>query len=130
MTILPNKSYLAQQVTMQNFVPQLSALLEVSNEGASGVASVTFQPLTSVGRSTFKITNTGEKTAYIGWGTGSATATISGAFPAPYCDAIAPGAIFTQDFINESTGTTVDTIAAICANTDTTTLEITYGSGQ
>lgn len=124
------KSVFAAPVTMQNFCPQLSAKLTVSNSGASGSASVTFTPLTSVGRSTFKITNTGTKTAYIAWGTGSATAVAATATPAVNCDAIAAGTILTQDYINTSVTTTVDTIAAICAGTDTTTLEITYGSGQ
>lgn len=124
------KSQFAAPVTMQNFCPQLSAQLLVSNSGGTGSASVTFSPLTSQGRSTFKISNTGTKTAYIGWGHTSATAVVSGGTPTANCDAIPAGSIITQDFINSTGTTTVDTIAAICAGTDTTILEISYGSGQ
>ncbi len=122
-----NQSYLAQQMTMQNFCPQLSAKLAVAGTSAS----ITFTPLTGALRSTFKITNKGTAGAYIAWGVGSATAIASTSTPAAFCDYVAAGAILTQDFqssTNPSTGP-IDTIAAI-QDTGATTLEITYGSGQ
>jgi len=123
-------SVFAQPVTMQNFCPTSSAQLAVSNAGSTGSASITFTPDISTNRSTFKISNTGTKTAYIAWGVGSATAVVSTSTPAVNCDAVPGGSILTQDFISNSGKGTVNTIAAICAGSDTTVLEITQGSGQ
>lgn len=135
MTItLPNfKSLLSQPLTANNFIAYQSASLSVSNSGASGSQSVTFTAVPTGGqRVTFKITNSGTKGCYIASGAGAATAVASSSTPTPTsgtavstCDFIAAGAILTQDFVP---GT--DTIAAICAGTDTTTLEISSGSGQ
>lgn len=123
-----NNNAIAQKVTMLNFAPQLSGQLSVT--GAS--SSITFSPITSQLRSTFKITNKGTHGAYIAWGTGSATAVVSPVAPlAPIagCDYVAAGAILTQDFYNTTDGTLIDTIAAI-QDTGSTTLEISYGPGQ
>jgi hypothetical protein len=86
-------------------------------------------------RITLKITNSGDKGAYLSTGNGSATAVVSTATPTPAadpnavtianCDYIAAGAIITQDYVQ---GT--DTIAAICAAAESTTLEISIGYGQ
>lgn len=118
-----NQSFLALPITSQNFCPQLSANLTVGGTSTS----VTFTPLTGSLRSTFKITNSGTKGCYLGWGAGSATAVASTGTPAANCDYIGAGAILTQDF--QVAGAIVDTIAAI-ETAGATTLEITYGSGQ
>lgn len=120
--MLPNQSLLAQPMLSQNFVPKLSAELTVSGTSSS----ITFSPLTGTIRQTFKLTNKGTSGAYIGWGTGSATAVASSATPAANCDYIAAGAILTQDFQGVSI---IDTIAAI-QDTGATTLEISIGFGQ
>lgn len=117
------QSPLAMQTQMQNFSPILSAKLATS--GTSG--SITFSPLSSSTRSTFKITNKGTAGAYIGWGVSSATAVASSGTPTANCDYVAAGAILTQDF--QSANGIVDTIAAL-QDTGTTTLEISYGFGQ
>lgn len=124
-----NQSYLAQQISIQNFCPQISAKLAVTTASAS----VTFSPLTGALRSTFQISNSGTTGCYVGWGATTATAVASTGTPAANCTYIAPGAIFTYDFQpSASAGPNsfpVDTLAAICG-TGSTTLEITYGSGQ
>lgn len=135
MTVPILRSMLSQPVTPNNFYPVQSAQLTVSNSGATGSASVTFTVVPGgASRTTFKICNTGQKTAYIATGITSATAVASSGTPtpaaaAPYtaatCDAIPAGAIITQDY---APGT--NTIAAICASTDTTTLEVSIGFGQ
>lgn len=135
MTLPPFTSKLSQAVTANNFTPIQSAQRTVSNSGASGSQSLTFTLVPGgATRTTFKICNTGTKTAYIATGTTSATAVASSGTPTPAssvpnavatCDAIPAGAIITQDYV---AGT--DTIAAICAGTDTTTLEISIGYGQ
>lgn len=119
-----SQSLLAQQILDQNFCPQLSVQLAVSGTSAS----VTFTPITGTIRQTFKITNKGTHGAYLGWGSGSATAVASTGTPAAQCDYIAAGAILTQDF-QIGTGGPVDTIAAI-QDTGSTTLEISIGFGQ
>lgn len=118
-----NQSPLAQQTLAQNFVPQLSAVLAVTGTSAS----VTFAPLTGTLRTTFKITNKGASGAYLGWGSGSATAVVSTGTPAANCDYIGKGAILTQDF--QSASGIVDTIAAI-GDSGSTSLEISIGFGQ
>lgn len=135
--VLPNYgSQLTMPVLPNNFTPMQSVQLTVSNSGASGSASKTFT-ITPGGaqRTTFKICNTGQKTAYLATGIGSATAVASSGTVTPTasssvvtyatCDAVPAGAIITQDY---PAGT--DTIAAICGGTDTTTLEISIGYGQ
>lgn len=121
-------SLLAQPTTAINFVPQLSAKLTTSVTSGS----ITFTPLTGMGRQTFKITNKGAKGAYVGWGTGSATAVASSGTPTAHCDYVAAGAIITQDY-EISTGI-LDTIAAIQGSdpqdNGSTILEITLGYGQ
>lgn len=118
-----NSSLLSQQVRDDNFTPQYSAKLSVSGTSSS----VTFPTTTGTLSNTFKITNKGSTGAYIGWGSGTATAVASSGTPAAHCDYIAPGAIITQNF-QISTGI-CDTIAAI-QETTSTTLEISIGFGQ
>lgn len=120
-----NNNAIAQKVTMLNFAPALSASLAVAGTSAS----VTFSPITSQLRSTFKITNKGTHGAYVAWGTGSATAVVSTSTPTVNCDYVAAGAILTQDFYTTTNGAFIDTIAAI-QDTGSTTLEISYGAGQ
>lgn len=127
------QSQLSVPVQTNNFTPVQSAQRTVSNSGASGSQSVTFTVVPGTLRTTFKITNSGTKGAYIAAGVGSATAVTSSSTPTPAsgtgvvstCDYVAPGAIITQDY---PAGT--NTIAAICTGTDTTTLEISIGYGQ
>lgn len=121
---LVNGSALAAPILMQNFCPQLSASLSVAGTSAS----VTFATLTGRLRQTFMITNKGTHGAYLGWGNTTATAVASSGAPAANCAYIAAGAILTLDFQN-STGTVVDTVAAI-QDGGTTTLEISIGYGQ
>lgn len=135
MTLPAFASKLSQPMTANNFTPIQSAQRTVSNAGASGSLSITFTLVPGgATRTTFKICNTGSKTAYLATGTGSATAVASSSTPTPAssvadavatCDAIPAGAVLTQDYV---AGT--DTIAAICAGTDTTTLEVSIGYGQ
>lgn len=134
MTVPSFQSLLSIPVQSNNFVPVQSVQLAVSNAGATGSASKTFTVVPGTGRVTMKITNSGTKGAYVATGSGSATAVASSGTPTPAasssvtvatCDYVAAGAILTQDYL---AGT--DTIAAICAGSDTTTLEITIGYGQ
>lgn len=128
---LPNfQSPLSMPVQANNFVAVQSAQRSV---GAAS-QSVTFTALPGTGRLTAKITNSGTKGCYLASGTTSATAVVSSSTPTPAastqnivatCDYIAAGSILTQDYIQ---GT--DTFAAICAGSDTTTLEISVGFGQ
>jgi len=117
------QSYLSQPITMNNFVPMLSA--KITTSGTS--QSIVWTPLVGALRTTFKITNTGDKGAYIAWGVGTATAVASSGTPAPYCDYVAAGAIITQDYQHASG--VVNVIAAL-QDTSPTTLEITLGYGQ
>jgi len=122
-------SLLSQAYQANNFIAYQSAKLAV----ATGSASVTFTDIPSANRTTLKITNSGSKGAYLSSGIGSAIAVASSSTPSPTsgaaavanCDFIAAGAILQQDYV---AGT--DTIAAICGGSDTTTLEISIGSGQ
>lgn len=134
MTSPPNFfSRLSQAFTANNFIAVQSAQLSVSNAGSSGSQSITFTSFTGTKRITAKITNSGSKGCYLASGAGSATAVVSSSTPTPAvnsgdvanCDYIAAGSILTQDFFE---GTT--TFAAICAGTDSTTLEISIGVGQ
>ena len=135
MTITPPnfQSLLTQPVQSNNFIALQSAQLSVSNSGGSGSQSVTFTDLAGTQRITAKITNSGAKGCYLASGATTATAVVSTSTPTPTsgtgvvatCDYIAAGAILQQDFIQ---GT--NTFAAICAGSDTTTLEISVGYGQ
>lgn len=135
MTITPPQfqSMLTLPVQSNNFIALQSAQLTVSNSGGMGSQSIVFTDLAGTQRVTAKITNSGAKGCYLASGTGSATAVVSTSTPTPIsgtgvvatCDYIAAGAILQQDFIQ---GTT--TFAAICAGSDTTTLEISVGFGQ
>lgn len=123
------QSQVAQPVVVENFVAIQSAQLAVTNT----TNSVTFTAVPGTIRTTLKITNSGSKGCYLASGHGSATAVVSSATPSPAagapivsnCDYIPAGAILTQDYIQ---GT--NTIAAICAGSDTTTLELSIGYGQ
>lgn len=134
MTVPQMRSALSVPTQVNNFVPVQSAQLTVSNSGGSGSQSVTFTVVPGTNRITLKITNRGDKGCYLSTGTTAATAVVSTGTPTPAasantttstCDYIAAGAILTQDYVG---GT--DTIAAICAASDTTVLEITIGYGQ
>jgi hypothetical protein len=125
---------LSAPVLMNNFIAVQSALLSPG----TGSMSVTFTNIPSTQRVTFKIANTGTKTAYI-CGSGSTStngivaAVASTATPQPTstliststCDAIPAGSIHTLDYIAFT-----DTISAICGATNSTTLEISIGEGQ
>lgn len=124
------QSLLTLPVQSNNFIAMQSAKLSVT----SSSSSITFTAVPGIERVTAKIANTGTKTAYLSSGHTTATAVASSSTPTPAssttnivatCDCIPAGAILQQDFIP---GT--DTFAAICAGSDTTTLEISVGSGQ
>jgi len=131
----PNYFSLLSMPTQQNnFIAIQSAQLTVSNSGSAGSRSVTFTQIPGTGRVTAKICNTGTKTAYLCGSNSSLIipAVASSSTPLPtatmstaVCDAIPGGAILQQDFVQG-----VDTISAICGGSDTTTLEISFGSGQ
>jgi hypothetical protein len=124
----------AMPVSMLNFVPICSAKLGVSEVPNTTPALGSFLIGSGNVPSIFKITNTGTAIAYIAWGSGGASPVVSTTAWAPQCDAIAPGAIFTQSFINQANtpyaDKVIDTIGAVCASGLSTTLEITYGVGQ
>ena len=138
-------SLLSQPVRIDNITPQLSQKI------VTGTTSVyiTFAPLTGVQRSTFEITNKGTKGCYIAWASivggqnppvaiASSSNGVQSGFGPPAatgtssCHYIAAGVIKTLDF--QSAFGPVDSIAAIMGgdsqDNGTTTLEITYGSGQ
>jgi hypothetical protein len=127
------QSQLSQPTIAANFIALQSALLTV---GHASSTPVTFTVAPGTNRVTFKICNTGTKTAYLAGSNSSVAVTpavassstptpTSGANCVSTCDAIPAGSVLQQDFIM---GT--DTISAICAGTDTTTLEISIGQGQ
>lgn len=130
--LLPPKlrSLLSQPFISDNFLPMQSASLTV---GTANSSSVTFTVSPNANRVTFKFFNSGTKDCFVGVGAGSATAIVATSTPNPStgtlvvsnCDCIPHGAILTQDYPGS-----VDTVAAICANTDTTTLQISIGGGQ
>lgn len=125
-------SQLSQQMNANNFIALQSSKLSVT--ASTGHVTFTMSPGTQ--RVTFKITNTGTKGVYL---CGSNSSNIVAAVPSQdgvplpasgnnvvsNCDYIAAGAILQQDYIQ---GT--DTISAICAGTDSSTLEISIGQGQ
>lgn len=123
------QSKLSLPIQSNNFIALQSAQLSVTN--ATG--SVTFTTPTGTLRVTAKITNSGTKGCYLASGIGSATAVVSTSTPTPAsgtgvvatCDYIAAGAILQQDFIHLT-----NTFAAITGGSDTTTLEISIGTGQ
>jgi len=124
---------LSQPFISDNFIAMQSGLLTIGTGAIS--TSVTFTIIPSTQRVTYKISNTGTKTAYVCGSNSSAIvpAVISTATPQPTstllststCDAIPGGAILTQDYVGG-----VDTISAICASGSNTTLEISIGGGQ
>ncbi len=127
------QSRLSQPMQANNFIALQSAQLTVSNSGASGSQSITFTDMSGTGRVTAKITNSGTKGCYMASGHTTAVAVVSTGTPTPTsgagvvstCDYVAAGSILTQDYIQ---GT--NTFAAICNGSDTTTLEISVGTGQ
>lgn len=131
MAITPPRlnSMLSVPQTANNFIAMQSASLSPGTASAS----VTFTNIPSTGRVTFKFFNSGTKDCYIAGGHTTAVAVVASATPQPTsgpatvsnCDCIPHGAILTQDYIG---GT--DTIAAICAGTDSTVLQISIGGGQ
>jgi hypothetical protein len=127
-----------QPTLIANFTPRLSAKIATSGTSQSITFTLlskagegAFTPPKGVFRTTFKISNKGTAGAYIGWGTGSATAVASSGTPAANCDYVSAGAIMVLDFENavENSQALVDTIAAI-QDTATTTLEISIGHGN
>lgn len=123
-------SMLSQPVMSNNFIAMQSALL---SPGTASV-SVTFTNIPSAGRVTYKVSNTGTKTAYIAGSNSSnviaAVVSTSTAQPTStlistsICDCIPSGAVEVLDFIGG-----VDTLSAICATGNSTTLEISIGAG-
>lgn len=121
-----NQSQIATVTILQNFVPQLSLNLAVT-QTSSGA---TFGTLTGTTRPTFKITNVGTSGAYIGWGKGTATATFTttGGAGVANCDFIGPGMCMVESF--QTSGGVVDTLAACTSGSpNTTSLEISIGFG-
>ena len=126
-------SMLSAPVSQNAFIAAQSAQLTVSNAGASGSQSITFTDLPGTGRVTAHITNSGTKGCYLASGAGSATAVVSSSTPTPTtganavatCHYLGAGTVQTLSFVQ---GT--DTLAAICAGSDTTTLEISTGYGS
>lgn len=125
MAVTPPKQFPStlESIKIANLVPIQSAQLSVTSTSSS----VTFTNIPSTNRLSFIIANTGTKNGYIAAGSGSATAVASSSTPTPSsgtgvmstCHCILAGTQITLDFLGA-----VDTIAAICAGTDTTTLEI------
>ncbi len=125
------QSMLSSPVVINNFIAMQSALLSPGTASAS----VTFTNIPSTQRISYKFCNTGTKSAYISGSNSNniIAATISTSSPQPtstlistsVCDCIPAGSVITQDFIG---GT--DTISAICASGNSTTLEISIGGGQ
>ena len=130
-TIAPptGQSFLSQPMRINNFLAVQSAKLSVSNSSNS----IRFTNVPGTIRITAEIANTGTKGCYLASGQDAAVAVVSTITPQPVsgnpsvsnCNYIAPGGTFTKDFVQ---GT--NTFAAICAGTDTTTLEISVGEGQ
>jgi len=126
-------SMLSIPVDHNPFIAVQSAQLTVSNAGASGSQSITFTDLPGTGIVTARITNSGSKGVYLASGVGSATAVVSSGTPTPTtganavatCDYIGAGTVQTLAFVQ---GT--NTFAAICASSDTSTLEISTGYGS
>jgi hypothetical protein len=122
---------LSQPIITDNFMAMQSALLTVGSGAIS--TSVTFTLIPSTQRITYKLANTGTKTAYIAGSNSSniIAAIASSSTPMPTslsisnCNAIPGGAILTEDFPGN-----IDTISAICASGNNTTLEISIGGGQ
>ena len=129
-------SMLSQPIITDNFMPYQSAQLVIGT-GALSV-NMTFTVPANTQRVTYKFANTGTKAAYVSVSNstgpnGIIAAVISTATPQPtstlvstsICDCIPGGAILTQDYLGGC-----DTISAICASGNNTTLEITAGGGQ
>lgn len=124
------QSMLSMPIMSDNFIALQSASLNV---GTANSSSVTFTNIPSTQRVTYKLYNSGTKDCFVAGGKTTATAIVASGTPSPTsgaavvsnCDCIPHGAILTQDYVG---GT--DTIAAICAGTDTTTLQISIGGGQ
>lgn len=110
-----------------NFCSKYSA--KITTSGTS--QKIVFPAIlgTLKGRQTWKITNTDNTNgAYLAFGFNDATATASGAVPAPNCDYIGPGGVLTQDAINDD-GSVANTIATI-QSVAPVVLEISLGFGQ
>jgi len=127
------RSMLSVPIITDNFMAMQSALLTIGTGAVS--TSVTFTLIPSTQRITYKLANTGTKTAYV-CGSNSSNiiaAVASTSTPMPtstllstsICNAIPGGAILTEDF---PPGT--DTISGICKTGENTSLEISIGGGQ
>jgi len=126
-------SMLSQPIITDNFMPYQSAQIVI---GTGNMAvNLTFTVATNTQRVTYKFANTGTKAAYVSVGplASVVSAVASTSTPQPtstlisysICDCIPGGAILTQDYLGGS-----DTVSAICASGNNTTLEITVGGGQ
>lgn len=124
------QSKLSMPVMANNFIAMQSA----SISPGTGNLSVTFTNIPSTQRVTYKISNTGSKTAYVCGSNSSSpiAAIVATSTPQPTstliststCDCIPSGAVEVLDYIGG-----VDTISAICKTSESTTLEISIGGG-
>ena len=127
-TTLPSfQSQLSVPSAVNNFIAYQSAKMNAT----SSSSSVTFDAVPTTGRVTAVVANSGTVGAYLASGAGSATAVASTTSVSPStgtavsnCFYVAPGAIYTLDFI---IGT--NTFAIITA-ASTTTIEISVGAGS
>ncbi len=118
-----NQSFFAQPVKVQNFTPQLGAVITTSGTSQS----VTFT-VTGTLSNTFRFVNKGTTNgAYLGFGHTTATAVASSGTPAANCIYIGPGEDIVLDL--QITNGIVDTIALI-QDVGATTIEINSGFGS
>ena len=126
-TLPPFTGQISQQIAQNNFIANQSAQIDVTSV-SSGVL---FTAVPTTGRVSIIVANTGIVGAYLASGVGSATAVASTTSPQPStgpaianCFYVAPGAIYTLDFILNT-----NYFAAVTASSSTT-LEISVGSGS
>jgi len=128
-----NVSMLAAPIITDNFMPQQSAALVM---GSANIAnSVTFTAKINAQRVTYKFANVGTKAAFVSVGPSASVVAAVTATSTPQptstlvsisiCDCVPGGAILTQDYPGG-----YDTVSAICASGENTTLQITLGNGQ
>ena len=96
----------------QGFTPSQTQSISVTS--SSGSATFT---AAGINTTQLRIANTGLKTAFVTWGVGAQTATTS----------MMPILPNTIELFNKGVA---DTVAAICAGSDTTTLYVTAGEGS
>lgn len=117
-----------------NFTPKSSVKLSVTDASASVTFSALTPPFNSNRRQTFCVYNGGASDAFISGGYNAATAAVSTTTPAANCHCIGAGTVQVIDLLYLSDPSNPDlvtnTIAAICATGESTTLEISIGYGQ